>query len=98
MPTRPDVEPPSPGAVEKARILLERALGPSKVMTEPASCERFGADDSEAALCIPDAVVLAETKDDILAALRVAREAEVPNKQWPRARRREQREHDQGMS
>ena len=78
MPTRPDVEPPSPGAVEKARILLERALGPSKVMTEPASCERFGADDSEAALCIPDAVVLAETKDDILAALRVAREAEVP--------------------
>ncbi len=76
--TRPDIEPPSPGAVEKARTLLERALGPSKVMTEPASCERFGVDDSEAEPRIPDAVVLAENADDILAALRVAREASVP--------------------
>lgn len=76
--TRPDVEPPSPGAVEKAKILLERSLGASRVMTEPASCERFGADDSEAEACIPDAVVLAESADDILAALAVAREAGVP--------------------
>jgi glycolate oxidase len=76
--SRPDAEPPSPGAVEKAKILLERALGPSKLLTEPASCERFGEDDSEAELRIPDAVVLAENTDDILAALRVAREAGVP--------------------
>ena len=45
--TRPDIEPPSPGAVEKARTLLERALDPSKVMTEEmaaAVLERIGAE------------------------------------------------------
>jgi glycolate oxidase len=35
-------------------------------------------DESEAEGVVPDAVVLAETSDDVLAALRVAREAEVP--------------------
>jgi glycolate oxidase len=76
--SRPDVPRPSVAACDKARSLLERALGPSKVLTERDACERFVRDESEAIGVVPDAVVLAENADDILAALRVAREAEVP--------------------
>ncbi|HKO50405.1 MAG TPA: FAD-linked oxidase C-terminal domain-containing protein [Polyangiaceae bacterium] len=76
--SRPDVPRPSSAACDKARSLLERALGPSKVLTDHEACERFVRDESEAIGVVPDAVVLAESADDILAALRVAREAEVP--------------------
>jgi glycolate dehydrogenase FAD-linked subunit len=76
--SRPDVPRPSSAACDKARSLLERALGPSKVLTEREACERFVRDESEAVGVVPDAVVLAESAEDILAALRVAREAEVP--------------------
>ncbi|HTA91962.1 MAG TPA: FAD-linked oxidase C-terminal domain-containing protein [Polyangiaceae bacterium] len=69
---------PSAAASDKARLLLERALGPSKVLTDPDACERYLRDESEALGVVPDAVVLAENADDVLAALRVAREAEVP--------------------
>ena len=58
--------------------MLEQALGPSKVLTGEEACAAFAHDESEAEGLAPDAVVLAETADDILAALRVAREAEVP--------------------
>jgi glycolate oxidase len=75
---RPDVPRPSASAREKARLLLERALGPSKVITAEDGCLPFANDESEAQGLVPDAVVLAETSDDILAALRVAREAAVP--------------------
>jgi glycolate oxidase len=75
---RPDIPPVSPASRDKARALLERALGPSKVITETSACERFVRDESEAEGRIPDAVVLAENTQDILAALAVAREAEVP--------------------
>ena len=76
--SRPDVPRPSAAACDKARLLLERALGPSKVLTDHDACERFVRDESEAVGVVPDAVVLAENTDDILAALAVAREAEVP--------------------
>ena len=75
---RPDVPRPSASACDKARSLLERALGPSKVLTDPDVCEGFASDDSEAIGVVPDAVVLAENADDILSALSVAREAGVP--------------------
>ena len=76
--SRPDVPRPSLAACDKARSLLERALGPSKVLTDRDACEGYVRDESEALGVVPDAVVLAENADDILAALRVAREAEVP--------------------
>jgi len=76
--SRPDVPRPSTAACDKARSLLDRALGPSKVLTERDACEQFVRDESEALGVVPDAVVLAENADDILAALRVAREAGVP--------------------
>ncbi|HEY4104691.1 MAG TPA: FAD-linked oxidase C-terminal domain-containing protein [Polyangiaceae bacterium] len=75
---RPDVPRPSAAACDKARALLERALGPSKILTDKDACESYARDESEATGIVPDAVVLAESADDILAALAVAREAEVP--------------------
>jgi glycolate oxidase len=63
---------------DKARSLLERALGPSKVLTSREGCERFMRDESEADGVVPDAVVLAESPADIANALRVAAEVEVP--------------------
>jgi glycolate oxidase len=65
-------------ARDKAKSLLERRLGPSKVLTGPDACERFTRDESEAEGETPDAVVLASSSEDILAALAVAREAGVP--------------------
>lgn len=75
---RPDVAPPSPAAVSRALRLLEQRLGPSKYLTAKESCEAYSHDDSEAVGRVPDAVVIAESTDDIVAALAVAREAEVP--------------------
>ncbi|MDX2052684.1 MAG: FAD-linked oxidase C-terminal domain-containing protein [Polyangiaceae bacterium] len=76
--TAPHLPRPSRAAVEKALSLLDRKLGPSKVLTERNSLEPYANDDSEGVGCMPDAVVLAKTPADILAALAVAREAEVP--------------------
>lgn len=58
--------------------MLEASLGPSKVLTAPESCQAFLRDESEAEGTVPDAVVLAESAEDIQKALAVARDAEVP--------------------
>lgn len=75
---RPDIPRPSGAAIDKARRLLDAALGPSKVLGTPEACERFMRDESETAGTLPDAVVLATGADDIAKALAVAREAGVP--------------------
>lgn len=74
----PPVPAPSSAACDKAKRLLEQRLGPSKVLTDPDACARYGMDESEAAPRTPDVVVLASSPDDILTALAVAREAQVP--------------------
>ncbi|HVW28372.1 MAG TPA: FAD-linked oxidase C-terminal domain-containing protein [Polyangiaceae bacterium] len=74
-------EPPfavSAAATDRARRLLERALGPSKVLTDPDACERYAKDDSDAEARVPCAVALAESPDDIAGALAAARDAGVP--------------------
>jgi glycolate oxidase len=76
--SRPDVPRPSQSARDKAKSLLDERLGPSKVLTGRDACERFIRDESEAEGELPDAVVLASSSDDILAALAVARETAVP--------------------
>ncbi len=76
--TPPEVPEPSIVARENALRLLERRLGPSKVMTAHDSCEAYASDDSRVEGPTPDAVVLAESTDDIRAALAVARDAGVP--------------------
>ncbi len=74
----PDVPLPSERSVDKARAALHRCLGASKVLTAEEACERFANDDSEAVGRTPHAVVLAESTEDILQALAVARKYEVP--------------------
>ena len=69
---------PSPASVDKARTLLDRALGASKVIADPAACEAYASDESEQAPCVPDAVVIARSADDIAKALAAAQEAGVP--------------------
>lgn len=57
---------------------MERALGPSKVITERAACEAYGGDESDQAPVVPDAVVIASSVSDIAKALAAATEAGVP--------------------
>lgn len=64
-------------ARERARALLLQRLGPSQVLTEADSCERFRRDESEVIGQLPDAVVLARDASDIDETLRVAHEVGV---------------------
>lgn len=74
----PPLPRPSAAAVDKVRRLLDRALGPSKVITSADGCLAYAADESDQAPVAPDAVVLASSADDIARALAAASEAEVP--------------------
>jgi glycolate oxidase len=69
---------PSASSVDKVRRLLERALGPSKVITSPDGCAAYAGDESDQEPVLPDAVVLASSAADIEKAVRAASEAEVP--------------------
>jgi glycolate oxidase len=75
---RPPPPRTSAAAADKARLLLDRALGPSKVLTDRDACAAYAGDESDQSPVVPDAVVLASSPDDIAAALAVASEAEVP--------------------
>ncbi len=75
---KPDLPKPSPSHVERAKLELHRRVGGSKVLDAAESCARFASDESEAEGELPDVVVLAETTQDILTTLAVARETEVP--------------------
>ncbi len=68
----------SAAAADKARRLLSRALGPSKVLTDEDACRRYAGDESEQEPVLPDAVVLASSPEDLQKALAVATEAGVP--------------------
>lgn len=68
----------SAAAADKARSLLEQALGPSKVLTDPDACLGYASDESDQEPVLPDAVVLASSAEDIRRALAVASEADVP--------------------
>ncbi|APR75782.1 Glycolate dehydrogenase [Minicystis rosea] len=75
---RPPFPRPSAAAADKARLLLTRALGPSKVITSGDGCLSYASDESDQEPVVPDAVALVSSADDIAAALAAAREAEVP--------------------
>jgi glycolate oxidase len=75
---RPPFPRPSAAAADKARALLDRSLGPSKVITSADSCLSYAGDDSDQEPVLPDAVVLASSSEDIARALAVAADAEVP--------------------
>jgi glycolate oxidase len=75
---RPPFPRPSAATADKARRLLERALGPSKAITDPDACLNYAGDESDQEPVLPDAVALAESADDIAKALAVAAECGVP--------------------
>ncbi len=75
--TLPEVRKPTAHAVERAKIELDRRLGPSKVLTGDA-CANYATDESDVPGHLPDVVVIAEGRDDLLATLEVAARWEVP--------------------
>ena len=74
----PTVRIPGRAAVDRAKIELERRLGPSKVLTSADACARYASDDSDVGGRAPDAVVLAASAADVAATLAVAEACEVP--------------------
>ncbi len=74
-PDQPAVEPTR---IEQARLRLDRALGPSKLLFAQESCERFARDESEADGRVPEIVVLADDEADVRETLAVALETGVP--------------------
>src|SRR5258708_20089791 len=73
-----DVTLPSLASIDRAKIELERRLGPSKVLTSADACAAFAADDSDVAGRAPDMVVIAASADDVAATLAVAEACLVP--------------------
>src|SRR5262249_20051005 len=69
---RPAHPRPSAASLDKARLLLDRALGGSKVIAGREACEAYAGDESDQEPVAPDVVVLAESPDDIAKALAAA--------------------------
>jgi glycolate oxidase len=75
---RPAFPRPSAARLDKARLRLDQALGPSKVITSSEGCLAYASDESDQEPVAPDAVVLVACADDVAKALAVALETEVP--------------------
>ena len=69
---------PSPAANQSRAGRCSIAPWALQVITSPAACEPYGTDDSDVHGPTPDAVVLAENRDDIARTLEVAQLTGVP--------------------
>jgi glycolate oxidase len=74
----PSVRIPGRAAVDRAKIELERRLGPSKVLTSTDACAPYASDDSDVGGRPPDVVVIAASAGDVAATLAIADACEVP--------------------
>jgi glycolate oxidase len=74
----PQVKLPTASSIDRAKIELERRLGPSKVLTDEEACAPYASDDSDAAGRRPAAVVIAASAADVAVALAVAEACDVP--------------------
>ncbi len=74
----PTVRIPGRAAVDRAKIELERRLGPSKVLTSADACGPYASDDSDVGGRPPDAVVIAASAADVAVVLEIAEACEVP--------------------
>ena len=74
---RPSLPRPSANQVDRLRRDLQRALGDA-VVTDHDVLESFAGDESEQEPVLPDAVVRAATKDQVIAAIAVARDHGLP--------------------
>jgi glycolate oxidase len=74
----PDVILPSRASIDRAKIELERRLGPSKVLTGEDACGAYANDDSDVEGRRADVVVIAASAEDVAATLAIAEACEVP--------------------
>ena len=74
----PAVRLPTRTAVDRAKLELERRLGPSKVLTSPEGCAAYASDESDVGGPAPDAVIIASSAADVAATLAVADAYDVP--------------------
>ncbi len=74
----PNLPLPSADALERAALELERRLGPSRVMTDATAREAYARDESEVVGRTPDIVVIAGSREDIVATLEIADRCGVP--------------------
>jgi glycolate oxidase len=74
----PNVRIPGRAAVDRAKLELERRLGPSKVLTSADACGPYANDESDVGGRPPDAVVIATSAADVAVVLQVAEACEVP--------------------
>jgi glycolate oxidase len=65
-------------AIDRLRLRLERSLGPSTVLTDPAACAPFARDESETPGVVPPCVVLARDPRDVTVTLAACDDARVP--------------------
>jgi glycolate oxidase len=75
---RPPFPRPAAAKVDKLRKELSSKLGDSKLITDPDAMFPYAGDESEQEPITPDAVVKAESPEDIRLALEVANDLEVP--------------------
>ncbi len=75
---RAPFERPSSAKVDQVRLALSRALGDSKVLVDEDAMGAYAGDESEQEPVVPDAVVRAESADDIATVLKIANAHEVP--------------------
>jgi glycolate oxidase len=59
-------------------IDLDRAVGPSKLVLDETARRVYAEDDSQSEVCMPDVVVIAESRQDVEAVMRIAEAHEVP--------------------
>ena len=64
--------------MQRALIDLDKAVGTSKLVTDETARRAYAEDDSQSEACMPDVVVIAESRDDVAATLRVADAHDIP--------------------
>jgi glycolate oxidase len=74
----PSVRLPDRTSLDRAKIELERRLGPSKVLTGADACGPYATDESDVEGRPPDAVVIAASTADVATTLAVAETYGVP--------------------
>jgi len=75
---RIELSRPSVAATSRAKLRLERLLGPSKVVTDPDMLVAYAGDESDNEPILPDLAVLAASADDVAAVMRVAEDEAIP--------------------
>jgi glycolate oxidase len=75
---RPPFPRATPGAVDRLKSRLDAELSPSKVIVDPEAMQGYAGDESEQEPVLPDAVVLAESAEDVARTLALASDVGVP--------------------